>query len=809
MNDMNNKKIFFTYLINENGEISLSKVVTVDGENVTSEDFEVEKHGELFLQFMEENEITLETLDTELEAKGLFDEKTITEEKINAYLMGVDAKTAGTDEMVNEEEEEKETGTSKTKAIIAGTLLAVTVAGLAIGLHSCSEEQVVEQIKDQTLEDLLKQMTPEQRAFFENSFKAVEEFNGKTAKEGNFKLYSDTSKLHMSVDEAVALNIVLNNYSAADLYEVFGTVEFDSTNVMNLARSAYSKLTTYYMNAKEASGLSAMINDPAARAFFEKHENAVIEFNNNPTRENSDKLINMLHDSYVKNGATGDYADINNDAVAWLSTTTAFGYELANRNVSEFGVTQDGTLSLNQITESEALSGNGEEVNIDVMDEVNNKGLCASVYRSVTEKISTLTTIQSVTTATIETNAKNELVEGLKESGNMSLANKVLNSELTPELLKEISSSNSKATELVEDYNERVAELSEKEAKVAGVINLATERYNVKEDVDLASLVNNRFRSALVLEREDNELTKEEQIKEDLYVGKDDKGNAIYDKDKLDKLEDEDKNAFIANNGEVVKKEEVVEKEEVKKEDLSKDELDKVVSEEKILSEIEELKNNLIEQGVYDAVDYSEEKGAYDYNGTLTIPYNNQTLNTKDMTLFNITAYDAAFGNKNITVDDSQIQNRMEKDSKEVDDEIESLSSEAAKYLEEKYGNDWKEDFKDESYDYGYTEQIKGILATAKELAPEIKKTAEAEFDKAQQEADKKNEAEQEAVTPSVPPVVEDDNYDPNLDPNYGSEEEEVYIPTTKTPFYYVSDAELDDALSSALNDELGSSKGK
>lgn len=891
---MDNKKLYFGYKKDKEGKITITKIGTIENGTYHVENFVPEIHGDLFIDFLKKNDINGEVSAEELAEKGIFDEVNSTEEEIAKYIGDINnveevgsEKTETETETNKKEEETNETSSildvfdeddeykddleerntdfddddeyvddndkkdSKIgKRILAGALAAGAVAGGLALFHSCKEEQIIEEGKDKTMEDLLKEMTPEQQTFFKSSFDAVEAFNSNATRVGNFKLDKDTSALHMNVDEAIALNIILNDYSSDDLYEIFGTVEFDATNVMNLARSAYSKLSTYYMNAKEPSGLSAMINDESAREFFEKHENAVIEFNNSPSNELSDKVVKGLYYDYVVNGATGEYTKINNDGVAWLSTSAGFGFELANRNVEEFlrinNVSEEEIskyndaaasigLSLNEITTSEILTGINEKIDIDIMDDIDNKSLCASVTSQTRDKIDSLTLKQQIASTIIETNAKDELIEGLRESGNISLANKVLASEITPSLLEEISEFNSVTNELVVEYNSRISSLNNKEAKLMSLLNIAKENYNIKEEVDIASLVNNRFRSPLVVEKEPvvdttpdvtTEEEKKEQLKEDLYVGEDEKGTPVYDGDKLNELPKEEKEQFIKDNGVVIDKQEnVVSEVPVEEEDLTPEEVQQVVSEEAILTELEGLRNHLKEQGVRDGNIYTEEEGTYKYSDEIVIEWNSQKIDTENLTLAKIAQMAYAYENVEISVEDEQIQKRMDNDASKVQSEIDSLSNEAKDYLEDKYGSDWKEDFMDESYIDGYTGTVESTLKTAKEQGLILREETEKMYSELSQYFEKKNEVVEVkkptnkpitvvgpgvSYVPSVRPNQnKNDGYDPNLDPNYGMADEIPYAPKiaeVNATGYYVSDSQLEDAFNDAID---GSTKAK
>ena len=852
---MDKKKIFFTYTKSEKG-IELSKICFLgeDGK-LSSEDFSLERHGELFKAFVEEHNLSDDSV---LEENGIFDEESLNEDKLFEYVStlnvddtkSIDTESDSTekvedvsvehetdnhtgdsenaeesseydteDDYVEEDEKADESSIYDTdddyieepkeksqwgKRIVAGALAGASIVGVLALAHSCQKEQVVDQnqnTQQDTLEDLLNKMTPEQKAFFSSAFTAVETFNTRTTEEDNFKKYDDKSTLSMSVDEMVALNMMLNDYSSDDLYKVFGTVNYNASDVMDLARSAYSKLTTYYMNATKPSGIAEMINDETARAFFEKHENAVLEFNANPTTEKSDVVIKGLYYDYVHVGASGNYTSIKNNGVAWLATSCGFGFELANRNVPEFLAVNEvseeekeqyglaaitvGT-PLSSVTESELLSGINEEVNIGVMDEIDNKSLCASVTKDVTETINELTSMQQMRVLVAKEYARENLIEGLKTAGNLSLANKVTNSEITSELLNEISATNSTTNELVDAYNARINELYDAENSVIRVMDLARAKYNSNEKIDIADLVNNRFRTKLVLEKEEDKVDttpgvtteeeKKEQLKEDLYVDKTEDGEIIYDGDKLNELPKEEKDQFIIDNGTIVdKKEDVVIEEKVEEEDLTTEEKVEVDNQKEILTEIESLSNSLREVGIRDAESYMNEKGTYDY--TLMLPGTDFEINTDGMTTFTVVAYANAFGDTSIDSNDKQFQSDMNTGAKEVMSEIDTLSDEAKAYLEDKYGSNWEEDFIAESYKSGYTDKINDSIKSAKGFSKSINvEELKQIYDNALKDVNEKNSAVEDEVHVTTPPVQEEvpippvkeekpsSPYDPNLD---------------------------------------------
>jgi len=824
-------KIYFTYEQGSDGNIVIKDIVTCSDSGITKEEFDAEKHFALIGDFFKANNVSSVE---EAEEKGIFarfDANTVDAETVIAFV-GEDAITAVAEEeqivapVIEEEQETNEEENSyalddddeyaeteeekdKSKRIRALIAAGIVTFGVGIGLHSCSEQTVSEH-KTENEDDLYKNMTEEQRAFFEPVFKAVEEFNINTTEEGTFKLEQDATTLHMTVDEVVALSIIMNDYSTEELYNIVGTLELDTNNLMNLARSAYSKLSTYYMNAKEASGISQIIRDEDAREFFERHENAVIAFNNNPSTELSDNVIKGLYYDYVHQGATGEYAQINHDGVAWMATSTAFGFELANRNISEFlrinNVSEEEIakydeaaaavgMKLSKITTSDLLKGINEEIDLDVMDEVDNKSLCAAVTTQTNERIDALKLKQQIAVTIVRADAKGRLVEGLQNIGASSLANKVMAADinLTDELLDEIRSYNAGADTLAEEYTTRISSITNKEALVVAVMELAQEKFGMTSEIDVADLINNRFRTREYVKQENNSqkvptTTPTEPTKQPT-TSTTKPTIPVVPKDEYDKAPD--KEEFIKENGVVIEEEETTKPTVVVPEkELTEEEKVEVADQKKILAEIENTKNDLIVQGSTDAITYTEEKGAYDYKSKIVNPYNKETINTDNLSLFNIVAHVSAFGEnaEKINSNDKQIQARMEQDAKKVESVINSLSKEAKEYLKEQYGSDWKEDFIKESYIYGYTTQIDGSLEVARKMGEELNKSAKEAYEKAQATLTT-TPTEKPTVEPTQPetkptnPTTEPTQPEtqpsttPTEDPNLGEQFEEDEVP--------------------------------
>lgn len=858
----NQKKIFLTYK-EEEGKIVFDKVFISIADNFTKEDFNPEVHLPLLSEFFKENGVS-DIL--EAEAKRIFarfksDE--LTSEMVNEFLGGAkvvpqeEILDSGNDHSLDDDGEyiddesilgfdpesrenahplddddeymngdEEYTDKKKiAKRLGYGIGAAILLSGGLSIIHSCKKEKV-ETEKAEISDDLYKNLTEEQRTFFEPTFSAVKDFNNKATKAGNFAKSEDKTTLHISAYEAVALNIVMNDYTTDELYAIMGSFELDATNLMDLARSAYSKLSVYYMNAKEASGLASIINDQASREFFERHENAIIEFNKNNSTELSDKVIKNLYYDYVKDGSEAEYSKVNS-GVAWFATTTATGFELANRNVESFlrinnvseeEITKFGDaaaaigMSLRDMTASELLSGINEAYDLGILDEMDNKSLCATVTAETKEKVESLKMKQQIATVIITTNAKNDLVKGLREIGANTLANEVESSDvLSVELLEKVSEHNANASELVEKYNGKLAAVNSGKAKIAAVLEIAQETFGRNTEIDLADLVNNRTKA----------LTLEQTLDND--------GIPAVDADEFNKLSPSEKDDYIKENGVVTGTTTTKTKVEVSESDLTPSEKNDAEAQKAAMAKTGEIENELITAGATEANQYAEKKGAYDFNpNSVTNPYNKEVVNLDGRSLFDGVVQGVAFGTESeksrvgaINSDDAQIEKARNNLSKDDFEKLQAYFSDAelVKYLTAKYGSDYASDLKN-LYNNAFDKQIDGSLAVAEKTGEQLRKNAKDAFDKAQEAVDKANgqnetpkeeptkeptkepteEPKVEPETPTVPipgdtPTV--DITDPNLNPGHTQPDEQPYtVREIEEPLYYLDDAVWEAAFS-------------
>lgn len=226
------------------------------------------------------------------------------------------------------------------KVALAGgavVLTAGTIAGVVALVNSCDKDNSSEidyttasfdSLMDSLLED------DERRVFFENVYSVTNTLNSKALDKDVFALEEDgDAVLHFTFEEVAAAKLVLNNYSAEELYEIYGEEGFDIDKVMLSYQSFASKMQLYSMNGKAPSSVATLIEDEDNREFFTTIENLIVEFNNSPSRENADNLIKTVGDYYLSN--LGGVTNLNLDkasisGVKNLLINMVYGYTNAN-----------------------------------------------------------------------------------------------------------------------------------------------------------------------------------------------------------------------------------------------------------------------------------------------------------------------------------------------------------------------------------------------------------------------------------------------------------------------------------------------
>lgn len=239
------------------------------------------------------------------------------------------------------EKEYDKNNKNKNKAIIAAIIGGTVAAGAGIAAiaNSCDRNTGKEtDFTNKSFESLMNSMKKddERRVFAENVFSVTETLNSKALDKNVFALEEDgEATLHFTYDEVAAAKLVLNNYTSEEMYEIFGTDEIDTNDIMAKYQSFTTKMSLYAMNGKAPSGVASLIENEANRTWFEKIENSIVEFNKAPNSTNADKVIRTFAYFYNHGINGSDGIEIEKDeatlaCVKNLAFNMIRGYRDAN-----------------------------------------------------------------------------------------------------------------------------------------------------------------------------------------------------------------------------------------------------------------------------------------------------------------------------------------------------------------------------------------------------------------------------------------------------------------------------------------------
>lgn len=239
------------------------------------------------------------------------------------------------------EKEYDKNNKNKNKAIIAAIIGGTVAAGAGIAAiaNSCDRNTGKEtDFTNKSFESLMNSMKKddERRVFAENVFSVTEALNSKALDKNVFALEEDgEATLHFTYDEVAAAKLVLNNYTSEEMYEIFGTDEIDTNDIMAKYQSFTTKMSLYAMNGKAPSGVASLIENEANRTWFEKIENSIVEFNKEPNSTNADKVIRTFAYFYNHGINGSDGIEIEKDeatlaCVKNLAFNMICGYRDAN-----------------------------------------------------------------------------------------------------------------------------------------------------------------------------------------------------------------------------------------------------------------------------------------------------------------------------------------------------------------------------------------------------------------------------------------------------------------------------------------------
>ncbi|MDD3048759.1 MAG: hypothetical protein PHQ89_02050 [Bacilli bacterium] len=179
----------------------------------------------------------------------------------------------------------------------------------------------------------------------------------------------DGQKIMYTWNEAVALYIYFNDLSEVDMYNLFGNydgVDFD--NIKNDYENAMLKLRLYFVKAKDLSNVSFLIDDEESKVFFQKYEQAHIEYNKIPFMDRVDDaeaIFKMYMEDYI-DGSNLQYEDVQPGVARVIITVFIDGDQIGWRN-SEFSIPADFMAIINMLEDSSCQRTN-ESIENSVQD---------------------------------------------------------------------------------------------------------------------------------------------------------------------------------------------------------------------------------------------------------------------------------------------------------------------------------------------------------------------------------------------------------------------------------------------------------
>lgn len=357
-----------------------------------------------------------------------FDSDSDEEKNINTDVedqnFDTEANELNDDEVENEDELdtradklEKNYNKKKTAAKIAIGVAAgvLGAAGIAAAVTSCNKntnKNKNEESTNKSFESLMNSMKKddERRVFAENVFSVTEALNSKALDKNVFALEEDgEATLHFTYDEVAAAKLVLNNYTSEEMYEIFGTDEIDTNDIMAKYQSFTTKMSLYAMNGKAPSGVASLIENEANRTWFEKIENSIVEFNKAPNSTNADKVIRTFAYFY-NHGINGSDGIENDEATLSCVKNLAFnmicGYRDANgeKDYQQYLVvsTEPGSFDDQYRTNKESQVQKGERLSDHI--KIAESGPCT--IQNVRSRIESL--VERLATGRIENKDKKE-----------------------------------------------------------------------------------------------------------------------------------------------------------------------------------------------------------------------------------------------------------------------------------------------------------------------------------------------------------------------------------------------------------------
>ncbi len=729
------------------------------------------EYGQKIIDFLEANGISTENnpnIMVEARENGLlysFDEekdKDIVEKIEQEYQNNLEE-----DESLAVEKNIK--GKKVARGVLAGVGAAAVLAGVGAGVASCTKQNQNGKKSNvdfdtASFDELMKAMPTdsEKRIFCQNIYDVTEKLNANCLDKEIFALEADgDAVLQFNYDEVIAAKLVLNDYTVEELSEIldgegieaiFGKdANVNEQYIMNLYQKFATKLGIYSMNAKEASGVSLLIENEGNREWFEQVENSIVSFNKSPSLGASDKVIRNF--AYFYSHGVNGVDNIENDeatinCVKNLALQMVRGYYDAN---VEEGYNQYLTVYYEPDDfDSKYRTNNASQVQ---------KGETLLYYINLAEtgKCS-ISTVQSHISNLLDKAARaqdseqnydsllrNKLAEAVLDAGDTELANKVMTEGVTPKVEKEFENGSKASRNALKKYKDAIS-VSDNMPTLEQIKNAADRELGVYEEVKDDVLYNNRIRG---LEKIDS------------------KDSPIVTKEEWNKMSSEEKLAFAKKNGIVQSTTTKTTSSKVSYNDLSdaeKKEADK--QKEQLNYEVDGYTFSTVEQkeaymkGKADGVAYTTEKNAYKSDPI----YNKVNPDAVSVVptygkLYDTAKAEKAFNDKEITINDPQIQKRLENDIEKYKTQNNVTSSNLVN-----------------SYKLGWVKGVKDALEEAQKNGLIEREKAERLYEEAKKAAEEKNNNQNDVPIVEESPTNDNNNTTAEQDIPVYDENEDSYL---------------------------------
>lgn len=284
------------------------------------------------------------------------------------------------------------------RAVAIGLAASVATGGLVAG---CAKKQNDKIDLSSITDDQLKNLTfDELMTYLEDGMKKdnaqsvydfLENFNGEFA--DSLKLDGDADKkFQITWDTAIAMSLGYNQYSATEMYEMYDSYDLKAENLYKLVKGYTTMSIPAYIRLTSNTGIVNLIDDEAAREFYLKYENKLIE-------------MNQARFAYLKSGEAADKSTFE-------ARASEFNKMIRNDFLNDSGSTSFGSLDDTYATGSRAsvvpiisaamdiTRNTSSRLTDEEVKELNLDGYCNTIETNLKENISKLQTMQDIVAMT-------------------------------------------------------------------------------------------------------------------------------------------------------------------------------------------------------------------------------------------------------------------------------------------------------------------------------------------------------------------------------------------------------------------------